>query len=82
MLPTTLSAQHIAQWQPAADEIPSRWTEPEEMLVADARGRLTPSQMVDQKLQTMGGSCARSLHPVNRDPRCVQNSWHLQSEMG
>ena len=34
--------------------------EPDEVLIADPRGLLTPSQMVDQKLLALIGSCSQS----------------------
>lgn len=37
-------------------EMPPVSAEPEEMLVADARGGLTPGQMVDQKVMALLGS--------------------------
>lgn len=54
--------------------------QPEEVLVADSRGSLTPAQMVDRKLLALLGSCARSLQPVNGDPRrYVQGLGHSSS---
>src|SRR5207249_3386829 len=41
-------------------------TTPEEVLVADPRGDLTPVEMVDQKLRALLGSSARSLHCGHR----------------
>ena len=40
--------------------------EPEETLVADPRGGLTPRQMVDDKLRALLGGGPRSLHRGDR----------------
>jgi len=45
--------------QPGLNSGASR--EPEEVLVPDARGGLTPAQMVDQKLQALLGSNYRGI---------------------
>jgi hypothetical protein len=39
----------------------------EEVLVADPRGDLTPSEMVDQRLRTLLIGSPRSLHSVQRE---------------
>jgi hypothetical protein len=52
-----------------ADANPTGWADPEETLVADSRGSLTPAQMVDEKLLALLGSCPRSRQPVNWQPR-------------
>jgi hypothetical protein len=52
-----------------ADANPTGWADPEESLVADRRGSLTPAQMVDEKLLALLGSCPRSRQPVSWQPR-------------
>lgn len=44
----------------------SNSAESEEVLVADPRGDLSPSEMVDQKLRTLLIGSPRSLHSVQR----------------
>jgi hypothetical protein len=61
MLMNSLSAHHLAHRQFVARETATSLVEPEEVLIADPRGSLTPSQMVDQKLLALLGSCPRSL---------------------
>jgi hypothetical protein len=58
-----LSAHDLAHQQLVTEESATTWVECDEVLIADPRGKLTPAQMVDQKLLALLGSCPRSFHP-------------------
>src|SRR5262249_27721911 len=57
MLVTNFSTPHFARGHVVSRETAANLEEPEEVLVADPRGSLTPAQMVDQKLLALVGSC-------------------------
>jgi len=50
-----LSVHHSVHPQLVTEETATTLVEPDEVLVADPRGGLTPTQMVDQKLLTLLG---------------------------
>src|SRR5205807_4884395 len=56
------SAHLLVHEQLVTEETVITLVESEEVLIVDPRGTLTPSQMVDQKLRALLGSCPRSLH--------------------
>jgi hypothetical protein len=68
MLMNSLSAHHCAYRQSVANETATSLVEPEEVVIADPRSSLTPSQMVDRKLLALLGSCSRSLQQSKRVP--------------
>jgi hypothetical protein len=68
MLMTSPSAHPLAHRQFVATVAATCLVEPEEVLIADPRGSLTPSQMVDRKLLVLLGSCSRSFHQSNLVP--------------
>ncbi len=64
MLMTTLFAHRDAPRKLVARSTATTQPDSDEVLVVDPRGRLTPAQMVDQKLLALLGYCPRSLQPV------------------
>jgi hypothetical protein len=69
VLTTTFAAHPFGRRQLLSGAAAASLVDREEVLVADPRGRLTPAQMVDQKLQALLESCPRSHQPVHSDPR-------------
>jgi hypothetical protein len=57
-----LSAHRLVHRQLVTTETITAFTVSDEVLIADPRGTLTPSQMVDQKLLRLLGYCPSSPH--------------------
>jgi hypothetical protein len=64
MPPTALQCRQFAYPPPVAEQPMRRFVDAYEVLIVDHRGRLTPAQIVDQKVLALMGTCPRSLQPA------------------